>query len=90
MKKETSKTISTVIIAVFLGAVVLGAYLLSNGFQEEIKTFYLTQNSTMITTSQNELRLMPDQTCRFDCHWVTAEQKPFIVTIAPTSSKAKE
>lgn len=92
---KVAKDISFALIWVAVIALIVGLIVffskLTNGFQEDFKTFYLTYENTDITANDSKLSIKPHSENRFDVKYVLGfspnenADKTYTVEIIPNS-----
>lgn len=89
--KTFAKIIGYGLVILLLAAVVGFTYKYTNGFNEDLKTFYIEYNGRQILTTENKLTFKKEAVHRFDVKYTfdkeDAEPKGYKVKIVPNVTK---
>ena len=89
--KTFAKIIGYGLVVLLLAAVVGFAYKFTNGFNEDLKTFYIEYNGKQILTTENKMTFKKEAVHRFDVKYTfdkdDAEPKGYKVKIIPNKTR---
>ena len=86
-----AKVIGIILVLLLVAGLVAVIYKVTNGFNEDVKTFYVEHEGKQILSENSELALEPGKTYRFDVKYTfdtqQSETKDYIVEIVPNAEQ---